>query len=177
MIDDIDRKILTILQQNARTSNAQIAREVGMAPSAILERIRKLETSGVIRGYEARLNPEALGLDLLAYVFVASDDLVGEVTTAEVLAGIPEVQEAHHIAGEDCFLLKVRVKDAKTLGRLLRERFGVLPSVRQTRTTVVLETIRESAQLPIGGSGGEAGRAVMVGPGVAGEPDEAEEMV
>ncbi|HEY0782455.1 MAG TPA: Lrp/AsnC family transcriptional regulator [Thermoanaerobaculia bacterium] len=141
---------MTILQQNARTSNAQIAREVGMAPSAILERIRKLETSGVIRGYEARIDPEALGLDLLAFVFVGSNDVVGEITTAEILSQIPEVQEAHHIAGEDCFLLKVRVADAKTLGRLLRERLSGLPSVRSTRTTIVLETIRESGQLPLG---------------------------
>src|SRR4029078_1365118 len=100
MIDDTDRQILTILQQNARTSNAQIAREIGMAPSAILERIRKLETSGVIRGYEARIDPEAVGLGLLAFVFVGSNDVVGEVTTAEILSQIPEVQEVHHIAGE-----------------------------------------------------------------------------
>ncbi|MDP9122205.1 MAG: Lrp/AsnC family transcriptional regulator [Acidobacteriota bacterium] len=149
MIDNTDTQILTLLQQNARISNAEIARQVGMAPSAILERIRKLETSGVIRGYEARIDPEALGLSLLAFVFVRSNDLVGDTSTAELLARIPEVQEAHHIAGEDCFLLKVRVPDAKSLGRLLRERIGVLGTVRSTRTTIVLETVRESAQVPL----------------------------
>jgi Lrp/AsnC family transcriptional regulator, leucine-responsive regulatory protein len=145
MIDDIDRQILSILQQNARTSNAEIARQIEMAPSAVLERIRRLEAKGVIQGYEARINPEALGLDLLSFVFVRSRDFEAETRTVELLAQIPEVQEAHHIAGEDCFLLKVRTPDAKSLGRLLRQRFAA----HSTRTTVVLETVRESAQLPL----------------------------
>lgn len=150
MIDEIDRKILNILQQNARVSNVQIAREVGMAPSAILERIRKLESRGVIRGYEAKIDPEALGLNLLAYVYVRSDELVGEEVTGQGLAELPEVQEVHHIAGEDCYLVKVRTTDAKALSHLLRGRFGAIPAVRSTRTTVVLDTLRDSSQLPLG---------------------------
>jgi Lrp/AsnC family leucine-responsive transcriptional regulator len=148
MVDEIDCQILNILQQNARTPNAEIARQIGMAPSAVLERIRKLEARGVILGYEARIDPEALGLNLLAFVFVRSDDRSG-TSTGEVLAGIPEVQEVHHIAGEDCYLAKVRVRDAKTLGRLLRERFAGSGNVHSTRTTVVLESLRESNLLPI----------------------------
>jgi Lrp/AsnC family leucine-responsive transcriptional regulator len=147
MIDDIDRKILNILQQNARTSNAEIARQIDMAPSAVLERIRRLEAKGVILGYEARINPEALGLNLLAFVFVRSRDFDGEEKTAEMLSQIPEVLEAHHIAGEDCFLLKVRAPDARTLGRLLRDR--IKGAVTSTRTTIVLETVRESGRLPL----------------------------
>jgi Lrp/AsnC family transcriptional regulator, leucine-responsive regulatory protein len=149
MIDETDRQILSILQQNARTSNAEIARQVDMAPSAVLERIRRLEARGVIQGYEARINPEALGLNLLAFVFVRSTDFDGEARTAELLAGIPEVLEAHHIAGEDCFLLKVRAPDARTLGRLLRERIGATGTVQSTRTTIVLETVREESRLPL----------------------------
>lgn len=149
MIDEIDRQILNILQQNARTSNAEIARQIDMAPSAVLERIRRLEAKGVIQGYEARINPEALGLGVLAFVFVRSRDFDGEARTVELLSQIPEVQEAHHIAGEDCFLLKVRMSDAKSLGRLLRERIGSTGDVQSTRTTIVLETVRESARLPL----------------------------
>lgn len=156
MIDEIDRQILMILQQNARTSNAEIARQIEMAPSAVLERIRRLESRGVIQGYEARINPEALGLGVLAFVFVRSRDFDGETKTAELLSQIPEVQEAHHIAGEDCFLLKVRAQDAKTLGRLLRDRIGSTGDVQSTRTTIVLETLRESAQLPL-----EAGKELV----------------
>lgn len=151
MIDAIDRKILNILQQNARTPNAQIARELNMAPSAILERIRKLETSGVIQGYEARIDPEALDLRLLAFVAVRADSDGSEMTVGEQLRQIPEVQEIHHIAGEDCYLVKVRTADAKSLGRLLRNRItpiGANGSVR-TRSTVVLETLHETGRLSL----------------------------
>ncbi|MGH9362018.1 MAG: Lrp/AsnC family transcriptional regulator [Thermoanaerobaculia bacterium] len=149
MIDEFDSKILNILQQNARTPNVRIAREIGMAPSAVLERIRKLEARGVIQGYEARIDPQALGLGLLAFVFVRSEEATGYDPYGERIAEIPEVQEVHHIAGEDCYLVKVRAADARELGRLLREKFGPLGRLR-TRTTVALETIRESAKLPLG---------------------------
>ena len=149
MIDDIDLQILNILQQNARTSNAEIARQVEMAPSAVLERIRRLEARGVIQGYEVRINPEALGQNLLAFVFVRSADFDSDLKTAEVLAAIPEVLEAHHIAGDDCYLLKVRTRNAKALGRLLRERIGATGSVQSSRTTIVLETLREGSRLPL----------------------------
>ena len=151
MIDEIDVKILTILQTDARIANAEIARRLDMAPSAILERIRKLEAKGVIAGYEARLNPEALGLGLMAFVFVRTDERVGEVSVGELLTRVPEVQEVHHIAGEDCYLARVRTKDTASLGRLLRETFGAIPSVRSTRTTVVLSTAKDMRGLPLDG--------------------------
>jgi len=149
MIDSTDREILKILQQNARISNAEIARQVRMAPSAILERIRKLEARGVIKGYEVRIDPEALGLNLLAYILVRTKDFGGELRTGEALASIEEVQEVHHIAGEDCYLVKARVRDARTLGRLLRERFASGGGISNTRTTIVLETLHETTRLPI----------------------------
>lgn len=149
MIDSMDRQILSIIRDNARVSNVEIARKVGMAPSAILERLRKLESKGVIAGYEARLNPKALGLGLLAFVFVRADDRVGSGRTGEVLAEIPEVLEVHHVAGEDCFLVKVRSADTESLGRLLREEFGAITTIRSTRTTIVMNTIKETAQLPL----------------------------
>lgn len=149
MIDDIDRRIANILQDDARISNAEVARRVGMAPSATFERIRKLEERGTIRGYSARLEPRAFGLGLLAFVFVRAEERVGAPETASVLAEIPEVQELHHIAGEDCFLVKVRVADTEALGQLLRERLGPIPTVRSTRTTIVLQTVKESGALPL----------------------------
>jgi Lrp/AsnC family transcriptional regulator, leucine-responsive regulatory protein len=160
MIDSTDREILKILQQNGRMSNAEIARQVRMAPSAVLERIRKLEARGVILGYEARIDPTALGLNLLAYIFVRSNDIGGELRTGELLSRIEEVQEVHHIAGEDCFLVKARVRDARTLGRLLRERIP-RGTVTSTRTTIVLETLHETTRLPIDASLADAGREAM----------------
>jgi Lrp/AsnC family leucine-responsive transcriptional regulator len=149
MMDDTDHSILTILQSNARTSNADIARELGMAPSAILDRIRKLEAREIIRGYQARLDPKALGLGLVAFVFVRSAERVGEGKTGQRLAEIPQVLEVHHIAGEDCYLVKVRVESTEALGRLLREEFGAIDSVASTRTTIVLDTVKETAELPL----------------------------
>jgi Lrp/AsnC family leucine-responsive transcriptional regulator len=148
MIDDTDRQILDILQKDARISNAEVARRVGMAPSAVFERIRKLEERGVITGYTARLDPHALGLGLLAFVLVRSDEKLGAPETEARLAEIPEAQEVHHIAGEDCFLVKVRTPNTESLGRLLRERFGAIPTVRSTKTTIVLQTIKETLELP-----------------------------
>ena len=147
MIDETDRRILEILQENARTSNAEIARQVGMAPSAILERIRKLEERGVIEGYTARVNPEALGLMLTAYVFVRADERAGAPTTAQRMAQIPEVEEVHHVAGEDCFLAKVRVRGTKDLGKLLQEKLGAIDTIRSTRSTIVLDTIKDTRVL------------------------------
>lgn len=153
MLDETDRKILAALQKDARTPNAEIARRIGMAPSAIFERIRKLEEKGVVRECVARLDPAALGLGLLAFVFVRSDERIGDVSTADELSKIPGVLEVHHIAGEDCYMVKVRAFDTDSLGRLLRERFGAIKTIRSTRTTIVLGTIKESDALPIEGEG------------------------
>jgi Lrp/AsnC family transcriptional regulator, leucine-responsive regulatory protein len=149
MIDRVDGEILKILQSNARTSNAEIARQVELAPSAIFERIRKLEERGVIEGYGARVNPKMTGLPLLAFVFVRADDKPGADETSARVAAIPEVLEVHDVAGEDCLLVKVRVADTEALGRLLRERLGSIDSITSTRTTIVLETVKESSALPI----------------------------
>jgi Lrp/AsnC family leucine-responsive transcriptional regulator len=149
MIDSADAIILNILQSNARTSNAEIARQVGLAPSAVFERIRKLEERGIVEGYAARIQPKAIGLPLLAFVFVRADDKPGAEQTARRVAEIPEVLEVHHVAGEDCFLAKVRASDTEALGRLLRERLGRIESITSTRTTIVLDTVKESAALPI----------------------------
>src|SRR5881409_379413 len=108
MIDEMDRRILSLLQQDARLPNAEIARRVGMAPSATLERLRKLEERGVIQGYEVRLDPRKIGLGLTAFINVKAQDKQGELDTGERLKQHPNVLEVHHIAGEDCYLVKVR---------------------------------------------------------------------
>ncbi len=164
MIDGTDAIIMNILQSNARTSNAEIARQVGLAPSAVFERIRKLEERGVIEGYAARVNPRAVDLPLLAYIFVRADDKPGAEATARRVAAIPEVLEVHHVAGEDCLLAKVRAIDTDALGRLLRERLGRIETITSTRTTIVLDTVKETAELPIGTpeTADEAARSVRV---------------
>ena len=150
-MDLIDQEILACLQDNARCTNANIARCVGMAPSAVLERIRKLERKGIVQSYEARLDPEAVGLGLLAFLFVRAAGGPADSGTAERLAEIPEVLEVHHIAGEDYFLLKVRTDSPRGLRRILTEEIGGLGTVVSTRSTIVLVTVKESALLPLSG--------------------------
>jgi Lrp/AsnC family leucine-responsive transcriptional regulator len=150
MFDERDRRILDFLQKDARQSNAEIARALGIAPSAVLERIRKLERSGAIRGYAAQLDPERLGAELLAFVFVQADERLTDTSAANAMAALPEVQEVHHVAGEDCYLVKVRCASTEALGQLLRLKFGAIPSVRRTRTTIVLGTRKETLAVPVG---------------------------
>ncbi len=148
-IDSIDAEILSILQQQARVPNAEIARRVGMVPSAIFERIKKLEKAGVIQGYRAQVSPSALGLSLLAFIFVRAEDPSGSLRTAELMAEIPETEEVYHLAGEDCYLIKVRASNTQELGKILRRKIGTLEGVRSTRTTIVLTVVKEMGCIPI----------------------------
>jgi Lrp/AsnC family leucine-responsive transcriptional regulator len=149
-IDAVDVRILRMLQENARTPNVEIARRLKLAPSAVLERIRKLEKRGAIRGYEAQLDAPMLDLGLVAFIFVRGDEKVGSTSIGKALAAVPGVQEVHHVAGEDCYLVKVRAAGTEALGRLLRERFGAIRGITSTRTTVVFTSVKETAKLPIG---------------------------
>lgn len=150
MIDDIDRVILDLLQENGRISQADVARMVGLAPSAVLERIRKLESRNVIKGYTALVDPAAIDQRMLAFIAIRSAQAPGDESVANALAQCPEVLELHHVAGDDCYLLKVRARDAEHIGQLLRHRFGRIPGVVSTRTTIVLETVKETPRLPLG---------------------------
>lgn len=152
MIDDIDLRIIELLHHDARMANAAIARDVGLAPSAVFQRIRKLETEGVIQGYHARLDPDALHQGLLAFVSVQTGEGARAAETSEMLAAIPEVVEVHRVVGDDCFLLKVRVRDTTALGTLLDEQIQRLTPVASTRTTIVLSTAKDTAiHLPLTG--------------------------
>jgi Lrp/AsnC family transcriptional regulator, leucine-responsive regulatory protein len=148
-IDEQDLKILEILQVNARETQAEIARAVGMAPSAVLERMRKLEARRVIRGYSVDVDPKSVDQGMLAFVAVRSSEGPSDDSVATTLAAYPEVLEVHHVAGDDCYLVKVRARDPEHLGTLLRARIGRIPGVRSTRTTIVLETVKETSRLPL----------------------------
>ena len=156
MIDEIDTKILNIVQTDARISNAEIARQVGLAPSAVLERIKKLEERGVIRGYAAEIDASQIGFGLTAFVFVKTS-FCGSI--GSVMANIPEVLEVHDIAGEDCYLLKVRAKNTEELGQFFREKLKPIPEIISTRTTIVLQTIKETMALPMENLSGDAGES------------------
>lgn len=148
-MDEISLKILKILQEKARIPNVEVARQVGLAPSAVLERIRKLEKQGMIDGYEVRLNPERFGRSLVAFIFVETTSKTDEISLGKSLAEDPEVQEVHYIAGEDRFMVKVRTSGPKALERLRRSKIASLEGVRSTRTGIVLSTFKETARFPI----------------------------
>ncbi|MEX2473207.1 MAG: Lrp/AsnC family transcriptional regulator [Gemmatimonadota bacterium] len=150
MLDDLDIRILSLLQDNARIANAAIGRDLGITPSAVSQRIKKLEDSGVIEGYRAHLNPKAVKKGLLAFVAVQTGEGARAKETGELLASIPEVLEVHRVVGEDCFFLKLRVEDTNALGRLLDEKIQPLPPVASTRTTIVLSTAKNELPSPNG---------------------------
>jgi Lrp/AsnC family leucine-responsive transcriptional regulator len=149
MIDAVSLKILKILQKKARIPNVEVARQVGMAPSAVLERIRKLEKQGFIDGYEVRLNPKRFAKSLVAFVKVKINKLSDEKKVGEKLSRIPQIQEVHYVAGEDAFLVKVRVADTEDLGRLTRDKIAAIASVQSTQTAIALSTYKETARIPI----------------------------
>lgn len=149
MLDDKDIEILTIIQNNSRASNPMIGKEVGLTPSAVFERVRKLEAKGIIQSYNTKLNPRAVGLGVLAFVLLQVEIGTAQTDIDQALAGIDEVQEVHHVSGEDCYMLKVWACDNDDLGRLLLEKVHSIRGVRATRTTIVLKTVKESPRIPL----------------------------
>ena len=149
MIDDTSLKILKILQEKARIPNVEVARQIGLAPSAVLERIRKLEKRRIVEGYEVRLNPKFFNKGLIAFITVKTDEHSDEIEVGRKLANRPKVQEVHYVAGEDAFLVKLRGADPEEIGRLIRETIRSIDGVRLTRTSIVMSTYKETAQFPI----------------------------
>ena len=146
-MDTVDMQILSLMQENARISNVDMAKKLEMAPSAVLERVKKLEQKKVIRHYTTGVNPAAVGKRLLAFIFIRTSDGFGSSVTGRELAKIPEVQEVHNIAGEDCYLVKVRAADSAELMSLMRNEFARIPTIQSTKTTIVLETVKEEQKL------------------------------
>lgn len=148
-IDEIDGSILDILQYNARTTQAELSKAVNLAPSAVQERLRKLEAKGIIRDYVALIDPHVVDRAMLAFVAVRTSEFGPDMPSAYELSRIPDVQEVHHVAGEDCYLLKVRARDAEHLGQILRQQIAATPGVTSTKTTIVLETVKEDPRIAI----------------------------
>ena len=147
MIDETDQQILTILLDDASTSKADIARQLGLAASVISERVRRLEDSGVIRGYEVRLDARLLGKPLLAFVFVTDKKPSEGFDTAAALATVTGLEELHKIAGDDCYLLKIRAADTDELNAIIESQVNPVQSVSRVRTTIVLKPVTERPPL------------------------------
>ncbi len=149
MIDKKSMKILKILQEKARIPNAEVSRQVGLAPSAVLERIRKMENQGIIDGYEVRLNPERFSKKQVAFIEVTAKPDAHIPDLGEKLAAIPDVLEVHYVAGNDGFLLKIRTADTESMGELLQKKITTIEEVLSTKTITVLSTIKETSRITI----------------------------
>jgi Lrp/AsnC family transcriptional regulator, leucine-responsive regulatory protein len=150
-LDVVDRKILQILQRDGRISNVDLAKRVHLSPSPCFERVRRLEETGFIENYVARLNAKKLDMDLLAFVEISLDRTNPEAfdELRRHVADMPSVQECHMIAGGFDYLLKVRVTDMAAYRRFLGEGISQLPGVTRTHTYFVMEEIKATAEVPI----------------------------
>ena len=142
-------KILKILQEKARIPNIEVSRKINLAPSAVLERIRKMESQGIIDGYEVRLNPQRFNCSQIAFIQVLISAQSDITSIGASLSRIEEVQEVHFIAGEDCYLVKTRTAGTPELDTLLRTKILSIDGVRSSKTFPVLSTAKETAQIPI----------------------------
>ncbi|MDB5396419.1 MAG: leucine-responsive transcriptional regulator [Rhodospirillales bacterium] len=149
-LDRIDRHILAALQADGRISNVDLANKVGLSPTPCLERTRRLERDGFIDGYVALLNPERMEMGLLAFVEVSLDRPTADVfdNFARAALADPNIVECHMVAGGFDYLMKVRVADMDAYRNFLGHGISRLPSVRETRTYVVIEKVKSSTVLP-----------------------------
>jgi Lrp/AsnC family leucine-responsive transcriptional regulator len=146
MLDQIDLKILSILQNNGRAHLADIAKEVDLSSPAVMERVKKLEARGVIRGYRAVLDAKKVGKDITAFIGVSVSHQRHIAAFASYMSGQPDVLECHHVTGEESFLVKVKTANTESLEKLLGEIRSV-EGVTRTVTKVVLSTVKESEKL------------------------------
>jgi Lrp/AsnC family leucine-responsive transcriptional regulator len=138
-MDVVDRAIIDALRANARSTFAELAREVGLSAPAVHERVGKLEAAGVITGYHAAIAPESLGYSMSALVGVFLSDTADEDEVTRKIAGLPAIEDCWFVAGEESFVVKVRVPDIGGLERTIRA-LSKITGVSRTRSTVVLST-------------------------------------
>ncbi|HEU4480897.1 MAG TPA: Lrp/AsnC family transcriptional regulator [Actinomycetota bacterium] len=150
-LDRIDRQILSLLTEDGRMSHAQIAKAVGLSGPAIHERVRKLEQRGVIKGYTAVIDPEAVDRSHVAFALVTiseGNEFADDDRIVQAICDEPDVLEFHRVAGQDCYLIKIRTATNKDLEKLLR-RIRSIRGVARSRTTIVLSTELESATVEV----------------------------
>ena len=147
-IDDIDVRILELLQEFGRMKRSRIAEDVGLSVPTVSDRMRKLEERGVLVGYTARLSPKRLQIDITAFIRVRIDGSEHYAGFVDAVGKMAEVQELHSVTGEGSHILKIRTKNTTTLESLLA-RLQAIPGVQGTTTSIVLSTLKETTILPV----------------------------
>ncbi len=148
-LDEIDRKLLMLLQNNDRQALAELSQAIGAPASTLNDRIKRLVSHGVIAGFHARLSPDALGLDLLAFVFVGWSDPKVEPVFLKKIKASPAVLECHHVTGAWNYLIKVRVGTTHDLEKFLAETIKAVAGVERTETVIVLSSAKETLALDV----------------------------
>jgi Lrp/AsnC family leucine-responsive transcriptional regulator len=148
MLDDLDFKILTTLQQNGRTKRNELAEQVGLSVPSVSERLKKLEDNKIIEGYYTKVNKQAFGYDILAFILVMMDSSKHYKDLLKHVDKHPNILECHSVLGEGSHLLKVLVKNTESLEKLLSE-VQTWPGVTGTKTTYVLSTLKETTAINI----------------------------
>lgn len=150
-VDQFDRKILSLLQEDARLTNNDLSERVNLSPSQCSRRRQRLEEAGLIKGYRAVLDRERLGFPLVNVISVtlATHNRDNARRFAELLRGLPEVQEAHALTGEMDYVLKVVTRDLKSLSEFVNDVLLPHESVQHVKTAIVLETLKEAGPLPL----------------------------
>lgn len=150
-IDRIDRNILTILQQEGRISYTELADRVGLSTTPCMERVKRLERDGFITGYHARVNPQMLNYNLLVFVEIAlsyqSPDAFERFNRA--VSTLPYILECHLVSGDADYLLKARLHDMSQYRELLGDMLLTLPGVKNSKSYIVMEEVKEQTQLPV----------------------------
>jgi Lrp/AsnC family transcriptional regulator, leucine-responsive regulatory protein len=150
-LDETDVQILHLLQNDGRITNAELAKRVGLSPPSVLQRVRALEKSGLIRAYVALLEPERLGLRITALVMI-SLSLHQEQPIERFrrsIQEIPEIIECYHVSGDFDFLLKVVVRDMRAYEVFLREKLSKIKGIGKITTNFVLATTKQTTQIPL----------------------------
>lgn len=142
MLDTLDTKIIHELLRNSRITWAELAKKVKLSSPSILERVRKLEEKGIITGYTLRLNQELLGNNLLAFIFLSLERPKFRSAFKNAIQKLIEVEECHHVAGDDDYLLKIRCESTKHLDTFLNT-LKEIPGIQRTKTTITLSTEKE----------------------------------
>jgi Lrp/AsnC family leucine-responsive transcriptional regulator len=148
-MDELDYRIVDMLQRDGRATQLEISRSVGLSQPAVAERIRKLEERKVITGYTARVDATRLGKDITAFIGVSIEHPKYFEGFARKVLSMPEVLEAHRVAGQDSYILKVRTSNTRTLDSLLVETLRTISGVTRTHTTIVLTSIKEETYVHV----------------------------
>lgn len=148
-MDTTDYRILDMLQEDGRATQLEIARAINLSQPATAERIRKLESNGVITGYTARVDATKLGKDITAFIGVTIEHPKYFENFAKKVLELPEILEAHRVAGQDSYILKVKTSNTKSLDQLLVETLRTIEGVTRTHTTIVLTSIKEETHVHV----------------------------